>query len=369
MEGVAAATHLDTGGDGGDEVDFSSMSASDLAHACPAPIKPASSMLDTDGSLAAGKSLKSANGEYKAEMQFDGNLVIYHNGHHVKWASDTRGRNPRLIMQGDGNLVLYHDDGVLWASDTMAKTEAAKAKAPVLYMEDSGALVLYNEDGGDALWASDQSQVAVRRCVEHGPIGDCLIVGGWRSGVEVYGVDEEDDLPAMSADDLRNTLIYELSELAKSDCTRHHLLLSSHRGVQLEDRHNNVGMHVDTGDWQMWTLEDAGDGLVFIKSHRGKMLEDRDGNVGLSDHTGDWQKWRFAPASGGKWYIKSHRDQHLEDRHGNVGVHNDAAGWQEWTVKTIHSQFPCVENTDRVATDMFQRMDNHHLEKFTRERV
>jgi hypothetical protein len=54
-----------------------------------------------------------------AEMQGDGNFVIYAPGHKSVWSTRTH-RNPGsvLVVQNDGNLVLYKDRRPLWSSGT-----------------------------------------------------------------------------------------------------------------------------------------------------------------------------------------------------------------------------------------------------------
>merc|ERR1712054_277859 len=44
------------------------------------------------------------------------------------------------------------------------------------------------------------------------------------------------------------------------------LLITSHRGQQLEDMFGTVGLRGDTGEWQKWTVSDAENGKVFLKS-------------------------------------------------------------------------------------------------------
>jgi len=52
----------------------------------------------------------------------------------------------------------------------------------------------------------------------------------------------------------------------------------------LEDRNGVVGMHLDKGEWQSWTMTRDGvlpDNVFFIKSHRGELLEDKGTAKGL----------------------------------------------------------------------------------------
>ena len=74
--------------------------------------------LTANSSLTEGNALISTNGWFAAEVQGDGNFVIYKKPEKIAanavWASNTNiGTNTNgytLVMQKDGNLVLYNDD-------------------------------------------------------------------------------------------------------------------------------------------------------------------------------------------------------------------------------------------------------------------
>lgn len=61
-----------------------------------------------------------ASGGTLAEMEEDGNFVLYNNDGRKIWQSYTKGNDDsRLIMQNDGNLVIYTPSGQpIWASNT-----------------------------------------------------------------------------------------------------------------------------------------------------------------------------------------------------------------------------------------------------------
>lgn len=90
---------------------------------CPCPYKPEGlCQSDVNGGVC---NLTTKNGNCRADMQWDGNAVVYRNGTSAKdsiRASNTArfpGPN-RLVMQGDGNLVAYaKNNDVIWKSDTM----------------------------------------------------------------------------------------------------------------------------------------------------------------------------------------------------------------------------------------------------------
>lgn len=89
--------------------------------------------------LVAGQRLTSPSGAYRAEMQADGNVVVYA-GTRVLWHSGTYGRpGSRLVMQGDGNLVVYSPTWrPLWHSVTWRHPGAW------LILQDDGNLVIYD---------------------------------------------------------------------------------------------------------------------------------------------------------------------------------------------------------------------------------
>ena len=74
--------------------------------------------LTAGSTLTEGNALVSTNGWFAAEVQGDGNFVIYKKpaktADHAIWSTGTnRGENTNgytLVMQPDGNLVLYNDD-------------------------------------------------------------------------------------------------------------------------------------------------------------------------------------------------------------------------------------------------------------------
>jgi nucleoid-associated protein YgaU len=65
----------------------------------------------------------------RAEVQEDGNFVLYTADKPV-WHSDTKGaKDVRLVLQDDRNLVLYGFDGPAWSSET--RTDEAPPPPPV----------------------------------------------------------------------------------------------------------------------------------------------------------------------------------------------------------------------------------------------
>jgi hypothetical protein len=106
-------------------------------------------MIIAGESLKAGEGLLSANGNFKAVMQTDGNLVVYNNSGKTLWASNTFTTNKTklpytAVMQDDGNFVIYNVKGEsVWASQTWhSKPDDTYS----LIMQDDGLLTLYGVD-------------------------------------------------------------------------------------------------------------------------------------------------------------------------------------------------------------------------------
>lgn len=84
------------------------------------------------GAGRAGEALwaSATNGQEvaRAELQSDGNFVLYTPDKPV-WHTDTQGKaDARLVLQDDGNLVLYAADGPAWATNT--QTDGPPPPAP-----------------------------------------------------------------------------------------------------------------------------------------------------------------------------------------------------------------------------------------------
>ncbi len=89
----------------------------------------------------AGATIASPNGQYRALMQTDGNLVVYGNGRAL-WSSRTSGApGAELVMQDDGNAVLYVGSRAVWSTGTSGTGPARLA------LQDDGNLVLYGARG------------------------------------------------------------------------------------------------------------------------------------------------------------------------------------------------------------------------------
>lgn len=117
------------------------------------------SVLGSNQVLAANQQLVSPSGDYHADMQSDGNFVVYPAGDNSStggavWNTQTGG-NPGdyVTLQTDGNLVVYpagHNSttgGALWNAGTQGNSNV------FLKMQDDGNLVVYTSSG-QALWSS-----------------------------------------------------------------------------------------------------------------------------------------------------------------------------------------------------------------------
>lgn len=101
-------------------------------------------------SLTSGQFLMSPNRRAQLIMQTDGNLVLYDlaSGHAALWGSMTNGKGGvRADMQSDGNFVVYNaNHNPLWASGT------DKHPGAFLAVQDDGNVVVYA--GTQPLWSS-----------------------------------------------------------------------------------------------------------------------------------------------------------------------------------------------------------------------
>jgi surface antigen len=108
------------------------------------------SKLPANGSLtgASDQYLMSADGQYRAVMQSDGNFVVYAPGNRPTWYTGTNGGSDRrLDMQSDGNLVVHNAAGqALWNAGTWGNPGAH------LVLQTDGNLVIYSPSN-QPLWS------------------------------------------------------------------------------------------------------------------------------------------------------------------------------------------------------------------------
>jgi hypothetical protein len=103
--------------------------------------------------LFQNQDITSADGRFKLVMQPDGNLVLYQNSNgRPLWASNTFQTDVnRAEMQTDGNFVLYHvNNAPAWASNTNV------APGSFVVIQNDGNLVIYRPNF--PIWASNTVQ-------------------------------------------------------------------------------------------------------------------------------------------------------------------------------------------------------------------
>ncbi|MEH2297387.1 hypothetical protein [Nostoc sp.] len=109
------------------------------------------SSLNTGESLSVGQYLISPNQQYTAELQSDGNFVLYDSSNNVLWQSntfDTEVNN--IVMQYDCNLVIYDSNAIpTWATFT------ATASSCSLQLQNDGNLVIYT-GANTPVWESGE---------------------------------------------------------------------------------------------------------------------------------------------------------------------------------------------------------------------
>lgn len=131
---------------------------STTATSTPTPT-PTPGQLAAGARLTAGQSVRSANGRFELTMQRDGNLVETDlTTNVVVWASRTNGSGASYAeMQRDGNLVLYRGgtggaaEHAVWSSSTSGHTGAW------LSVQNDGNVVVYPQGAaqtGHDLWSS-----------------------------------------------------------------------------------------------------------------------------------------------------------------------------------------------------------------------
>lgn len=107
---------------------------------------PPASTLTARERLYPDTEIRSPNGSYALRYQSDGNLVLYGPGGAI-WSSGTAGYGGLFAeMQADGNFVVYHANGAdPWDSGT------AGIPGAELRLQDDGYIVVY-DTGGNVPW-------------------------------------------------------------------------------------------------------------------------------------------------------------------------------------------------------------------------
>jgi hypothetical protein len=105
--------------------------------------------------LLRGMRLTSPNGQCRAEVQTDGNWVVYKSGNQPIWNSKTSDLYA-LILKPDGSLCGYRADGsVAWGCDRWVGGTNSDA---FLSMQNDCNLVLYRDGGKGVAWSTGTAQ-------------------------------------------------------------------------------------------------------------------------------------------------------------------------------------------------------------------
>lgn len=126
------------------------------------PSPPATTNTLKAGSmLVSGEKLVSLEGNYRVNMQSDGNFVVYNSANKPLWNTRTEGQGGyRINLQAsDGNLVLYTGSGhALWSADIAGRGGVR------LVMQSDGNLVVYNA-ANQPVWNADSGIEVYGNCV------------------------------------------------------------------------------------------------------------------------------------------------------------------------------------------------------------
>lgn len=85
-------------------------------------------------------------------------------------------------------------------------------------------------------------------------------------------------------------------------------------------------------EWEIWRVEDAGNGQVYLVSAHGLQLgADPSGRVYTHSNRQEWERWRFVVGPNKTTLIRSAHGQHLGVRpDGSVYTHTNALEWEQW---------------------------------------
>jgi LysM repeat protein len=123
-------------------------------------------VLASGTALKPGDSVTSTNGRYHLELQTDGNLVLT-GPTGVAWDAGTRGKGVATAeMQADGNFVLYTADRLpVWDADTTGP-------GAHLVLQDDRNIVILAADGTTMLWTPNCYVTEAERAAEEQAVAD-----------------------------------------------------------------------------------------------------------------------------------------------------------------------------------------------------
>ena len=123
-------------------------------------------VLASGTALKPGDSVTSMNGRYHLELQTDGNLVLT-GPTGVAWDAGTRGKGVASAeMQADGNFVLYTADRIpVWDADTTGP-------GAHLVLQDDRNILILAADGTTMLWTPNCYVTEAERAAEEQAVAD-----------------------------------------------------------------------------------------------------------------------------------------------------------------------------------------------------
>jgi LysM repeat protein len=126
-----------------------------------------SNVLSSGSSLKPGDAITSPNGRYRLELETSGDLVLS-GPTGTAWHSGTAGQAVETAdMQADGNFVLYGPGHtVVWRTDTADKPGAH------LVLQDDRNIVVYAADGTVVLWSPNSYVTDAERAAEEQAVHD-----------------------------------------------------------------------------------------------------------------------------------------------------------------------------------------------------
>lgn len=123
-------------------------------------------VLASGTALKPGDGVTSMNGRYHLELQSDGNLVLT-GPTGIAWDSGTRGKGVATAeMQADGNFVLYTADRIpVWDADTTGP-------GAHLVLQDDRNILIVAADGTTMLWTPNCYVTEAERDAEEQAVAD-----------------------------------------------------------------------------------------------------------------------------------------------------------------------------------------------------
>jgi hypothetical protein len=110
------------------------------------------------------------------------------------------------------------------------------------------------------------------------------------------------------------------------------VFIKTYNGFYLQDHDWRGKISNNPGQWETWTIVDAGDGTCFIKSYNGFYLQDHDWVGKMSANRKEWEKWSFFDAGNGRFYIKSYNGFYLQSHDWRAKMSGNPGEWERWSI-------------------------------------